>query len=56
MGETLPALLTSRIVWRYQDCTTEGEWGVGTCDAREQAGVCPALSSVSVIHLDQRPT
>ena len=55
MGEILPALLTCRLVWRYQDCSTEGERGVGTCESREQAGVCAALSSVSVIHLDQRP-
>lgn len=55
MGEIFPALLTCRLVWRYQDCSTEGERGVGTCESREQAGVCAALSSVSVIHLDQRP-
>ena len=48
--------LTSCTVRRYQNCSTEGQRGVDTSDTRKQAGVCAAISSVSAVHVHQRPT
>jgi hypothetical protein len=46
----------SRTVWRHQNRSIEGKRGVDTGDTRKHAGVCAIISSVSAVHLHQRPT